>query len=432
MTERPIVLDGVRVIDGTGAPPVPDARVIIAGERIAAAGPRDAVALPPGAEVLPGEGRTVLPGLVDVHVHDASDANMALYVKNGVTAIRFMGGGEAVRALRGRVERGEVAGPRVFSVGLPLDATPQAWPGSAAADSPLEARRVVRRLVGEGADAILATHRVTRAVLAAIVEEAHALGVPVTGQIWSADARDALAVGMDGLENTARIPESDAYPLARLMSYTSVSHRLAILAHLWIEADGSRLDDLAQQLAASGLFLAPELVSFEAWARLSEREVASDPDWPADTRDPQVRAYQRHSAYLTKGWGPDDFTAQARAIERFGEFCRAFHGVGGALVAGTDLGFGGILLHRELAHFAQAGLTPLQAIRAATRQGASALGRDDLGHLAAGRTADLIVVAGDPSRDLAALRQVEHVFVGGRHFAGRAQAAEPALAGGRR
>ncbi|GIW09709.1 MAG: amidohydrolase [Dehalococcoidia bacterium] len=413
---RPLVVEGVRVIDGTGNPPLEDAVVVVVGERIVAVGPRGQVPLPALAERVVGEGRTLLPGLIDVHVHDPSEANLVLYLKNGVTSIRFAGGHQpTLRALRDRIARGETLGPRVFSVGPAIDGTPHAWPGSLPVDSPIEARRLVRRLVEEEeVDALLATHRVTRPVLAAIVETAHALGVPVTGQLWTCSARDAIAVGMDGLENTTRIPESAAFPPARLFSYRSVSQRLAILAHLWVETPWAELAELARQLAASGIALAPELVSFEGWARANEGEVKADRNWPSAPDDPQVQAYERHVAYLTRDWSPDDVAAQRAAVVRYREFCRVFHEAGGLLVAGTDMGFGGILLHRELWHFQQAGLDALAVIRTATRQAASALGRADLGLVAVGALADLVLVNGNPLDDLAALRQVEAVFIGGR------------------
>ncbi|MGH2491993.1 MAG: amidohydrolase family protein, partial [Candidatus Limnocylindria bacterium] len=140
-----LVIDNVRVIDGTGAPPIEGARVIVRDDRIAAVGPAAQTPAPSDAERIDASGRTVVPGLIDVHVHDPSPSNMALYVKNGVTAIRFLGGRQRDHlALRDRIERGETVGPRVFSVGPGVDATPHAWPGSAAADSPIEARRLVR------------------------------------------------------------------------------------------------------------------------------------------------------------------------------------------------------------------------------------------------------------------------------------------------
>lgn len=416
MTEpRALVIDGAQVIDGTGAPPVPDGRVVIRGDRIVDAGPRPLVPLPEGAEVIDGAGRTVLPGLIDVHVHDPSPANLALYVRNGVTSIRFAGGQQRdLLALRERVERGEIVGPRVFSVGSGVDSTPHAWPGSHAADSPIEARRLVRRMVEvERVDAILATHRVRPAVLAAICETAHELGVPVTGQLWETDAREAAGAGIDGLENTSRIPESSGSG-KRLFAHRSVSERIALLTQLWAAADRTRTAELAYLLAERAVALAPELVSFEAWAGISTAEVEADPDWPSDPGDPQVAGYRRHNAYISKDYTAEDRAIQPAALERYAEFCRDFHDAGGPLVAGTDLSFGGILLHRELRLFRAAGLTATQAIRTATRQAASALGRDDLGFLQAGRTADLIVVRGDPLADLAALRRVEHAIIGGR------------------
>ena len=106
----------------------------------------------------------------------------------------------------------------------------------------------------------------------------------------------------------------------------------------------------------------------------------------------------------------------------------AFIALLGLLVTGTDLGFGGILLHREMRHFLQAGLTPLQVIRSATRQAASALGRNDLGYLAPGRVADVIVVEGDPSTDLQALRNVLYTFVGGHAVVRQGVVQTPAAA----
>ena len=411
-----LVIDNVRVIDGTGAPPIEGARVVVRDERIAAVGPAAQTPAPPDAERIDATGRTVVPGLIDVHVHDPSPANMALYVKNGVTAIRFLGGRQRdLLALRDRIERGETVGPRVFSVGPGVDATPHAWPGSAAADSPIEARRLVRRLVREEkVDAILATHSITRPILAAIVETAHEEGVPVTGQIWSADARDAAAVGIDGLDNTSRIPESVKHTEENLFSHRSVSQRIATLARLWNDADAGALEEIADALAEKAVFIAPELVSFEAWAGLSWDAVQGDADFPDDPGDAGRQGYERHNAYIAKDWSREDRADQERAIERYAAFCVDYVSRGGPLVAGTDLSFGGILLHRELTLFTKAGLTALQAIRTATRQAASALARSDLGLISLGALADLVIVDGDPSKDLAALRRVDRTLIGGR------------------
>jgi imidazolonepropionase-like amidohydrolase len=266
----------------------------------------------------------------------------------------------------------------------------------------------------EKVDAILATHSITRPILAAIVETAHEEGVPVTGQIWSADARDAAAVGMDGLDNTSRIPESAKHTAESLFAHRSVSQRIATLARLWRDADAVALEEIAHALAERAVFIAPELVSFEAWAGLSWDAIRADADFPQDPTDAGRQGYERHNAYIAKDWSREDGADQARAIERYAAFCVDYVRRGGPLVAGTDLSFGGILLHRELTLFAKAGLTALQAIRTATRQAASALARSDLGFISLGALADLVIVDGDPSKDLGALRRVERTLIGGR------------------
>src|SRR5437870_1509790 len=320
-----LVIDNVRIVEGPGNPPLGEGRVVIEGERITAAGPRAGagpygapIEVPPGAEIIDGTGKSVVPGLIDVHVHDASDANMALYVKSG-------------------------------------------------------------------------------------------------------SAREAAEAGMDGLENTSRIPEDPGFSHERLHARHSVSGRIATLAHLWSTADKYRLEDIGGLLAERGVWLAPELVSFEAWAGLSEKEVKAERDWPQG-QDPRVTQYDRHNAYISSEWTKDDFAAQARALEAMKEFLGAFVKAGGSLVTGTDLGFGGILLHRELRHFADF-LTPLETIRTATRAAASALGRDDLGQLAPGRTADLVLLEGYPSTDPGQLRSVVATIIGGRVVYQRERAA---------
>ncbi len=410
-----IVIEGVQVIDGTGDQLIRDQMVTIVGDRIVAVGPRTSAEIPPGTEVISGRGCTALPGLIDVHVHDFSDTNMALYVKNGVTSIRFAGGHQGTLLdLKKRIEAHQIPGPRVFSVGPSLDSTPHAWPGSVV-DSPIEARGVVRRLVQhESVDAILATHKISRAVLEAIVETAHDLGVPVTGQLWEVSAREAVSVGIDGLENTSRIPESDVFPLERIKQYHSVSSRIAILLHMWAQANWERTTEVAHLLAEQGVFLAPEIVSFEAWAGLANKDLKTDRDWPHYGTPEREKAYHAHNSYISQHWSEADFKVMKKCVERFLEFCKAFHQAGGFLVTGTDLGFGGIFIHREIQHFLNIGLSPLQVIRSATRQAASALGCDDLGYLAPGRLADIIVVEGDPSQDLKTLRNVKYAIIGGQ------------------
>jgi imidazolonepropionase-like amidohydrolase len=411
------LIENVRIIDGQGRPPIAAGRVLVGGSRVVAAGAGGDVHVSDDVRTIDGSGCTVLPGLIDVHVHDFSDENLAGYVRNGITTIRMAGGDQPGHLnARARIERGEIPGPRIFSCGYMLDATPHAWPGNSyAVDSRAEARRVVRRaILEEGVDSLIATTMITRASLEVVVETAHEFGVPVTGQIWRCDVNDALETGMDGLDNTSRIPASAELSYERLMRFSSVSERLHLLARLWASADRGSLAETAHRMADGGLTWAPEIVSFEAMAGSGDGALKADRDWPKDPNNTRALQYDWKNAFLRTVWSKDEIATQERAVERIKEFCLAFHKAGGQLAGGTDLSFGGILIHRELMHLVGAGLSHIEAIRVLCRQSASFVGRDDLGSIAQNATADLVLVQGDPSKELSALREVREVWIGGR------------------
>jgi imidazolonepropionase-like amidohydrolase len=416
-----LVLVGGRLLDGRGGLPVSDSCVLVQEGRIVAAGPRERVGVPDDAEVVDTTDRTVLPGLVDLHVHDQSPANLGLYVRKGVTSIRFAGGFQKdILALRERVERGEIVGPRIFSCGPILDMPPVAHPAhTEEVRDPDHARQVVERLVGEEhVDALIVTQRVNPETMAAIVERAHRQNVPVTGQNWLVSARDAVEIGIDGQENTARIPESSSVSDADIFDYPSVPARLATLARLWQTAADEQLEALAAAMAERDVTLCPGLVSFEGWARLDEDAVLADPD--VQRYVPQSALAERDT-YLDRlggPWGEEErFTLVPAAVRRFKQFVRRVHSLGGRVVAGTDLPLGGVMFHRELAHFQDAGLSPAEVLASATRRAGEALRAAPLGTLVAGAPADLLVVDGDPLADLACLQRPRLVMVAGRWVA---------------
>src|SRR5204863_1951126 len=197
-----LLLRGGTLIDGTGAPPVSNASVLIAGDRILRIGPDRSIGEVPGATAMDVSGKTIVPGLIDLHNHSTFDADMRAYVKNGVTSIRFAGlNQDAVVALRDRVERREVLGPRIFSCGPMLDKTPPAYPRwTSPVNTPAEAAETARRLLLEDkVEALLVTQQIPPDILRTVVEIAHEFGRPVVGQIWSTDGREAAGLGIDQL-----------------------------------------------------------------------------------------------------------------------------------------------------------------------------------------------------------------------------------------
>lgn len=415
---RVIAIVGATVLDVARRRSLPDTTVVVAGSRVSSVGDRATVVVPPDAETIEASGKTLVPGLIDLHQHWPHEWDKSLFPAFGITSIRFAGNDEGeVRRLRGRVERGEVSGPRMFSVGPLIDQPPTARPEiTAVVHGPEEARQVAERLiVEEHVDALFVARRVDSDCLRAIVETAHAHGRPVTGQVYQVSGREAAEAGIDGLENTSRIPESLELDEQVLHRYRSVSHRLAILARLWSTAPASLMAEILGTMASRQVAWAPGIVSFEQWTGALDDEVLRDDAYEGAPLDLQ-QAYRAHQESITADWSADDRAAWRPAIERIIASVGDYHRMGGPVVVGTDTPFGAIAYHRELQHMRAAGLSPWDVIEAATVRGARALRCADLGESMPGKLADLIVVDGDPLKDVAALRRPTHVWVNGRQL----------------
>ena len=222
--------------------------VVLDGERIASVGPG---APPPGAVAIDVSGLTLLPGMVDLHTHVPTPSAMALYVQQGITGARFAGTTlGVVAALRERVASGEIPGPRIFSCGPLLDEPTAAWPDvSLEVSDRAAARAAAERVIDAEADALILAQRIRPDTLSAIVDVAHERGAPVTGQVWASSVREAVAGGMDGVENTARLPENPALEPGWIEGYRSIGHRLARLVWLWRTAPQEPIDEVVALMA---------------------------------------------------------------------------------------------------------------------------------------------------------------------------------------
>lgn len=369
-----VSLVGGRVLRGPGAVP---STVLIGDGRIVGVGPEPP---PLATRRLDVTGLTVLPGLVDVHTHPVTPRAMGLYVLQGITSVRLAGTAlGAAAALARAVAAGEVAGPRVFSCGPILDEPPGAWPDSTLhVRGPAEAREAAAHVTEAEASALLVAQRVRPATLVAVVEAAHERGVPVTGQTWTTSVREAVRIGMDGVENTARLPENPRLGPDWVEACTSIGHRRARLVTLWRQAPQGPLDEVLELMA-------------------------------------ERRAVPAARARTAEGWTDEDQDSARAAIERIQRAVAACARRGGPLAVGTDVHPGGLFHHVELRLLAGAGLTTREVLDAATRGGARALRREaDLGRVEPGALADLIAVESDPLADLAVPERPRLVLVGGR------------------
>jgi hypothetical protein len=405
-----IAMVGGHVLDG---PQPRAATVLIEGERIARV---DGGAPPPDARILDVTGLTVVPGMIDVHTHPTTPAAMAVYVRAGVTSVRFAGTPLGAAAeLRHRVASGVLPGPRIFSCGPILDEPPGAWAESTThITGPDDARKAAIHAIDAEADALLVAQRVRPATLRAIAEVAHERGVPLTGQTWTTSVREAVPAGMDGVENTARLPEDSRLGADWVEGYTSVGHRLARLVSLWRTAPQGAIDEVLGLMLERGTDWAPELCSFGHWPGLTDGPLTAVPGYALLSAEDKA-AIPRSRSRTAEGWTDADRDNARAAIERIQAALGFYHRRGGPIAVGTDVHPGGLFYHLELGYLAGAGLDNRAVIAAATAGGARALRRSaELGVLEPGKLADLIAVEGDPLRDLSALARVRHTMVGGR------------------
>ena len=384
-----IAIVGATLIDGRGGPPVSDAVVIVKGERIAAVGNRASVKIPPGAQIVDAKGLTLLPGLIDSHFHlDGDDPLPALYLSHGVTAIRDPG--QWIEAYD-KARKAAAPVPRLFLCGPHLDSPPAAYP----ADSYIvrdadETRLAVNRFVNDGASAIKVYFRLPLALIKVAIDTAHSRGVPVMGHLEIVDARDAMIAGIDGIEHatsfgTALLPLRDAE-----------TYRQAILAgnnarregryQVWnaIDLTTPQAKSLFKLIVDRGVFVSPTLAVFER--QPGDR----------DTKQFHVHAFEQMEAFV-------GLVNKAGAKIVVGSHSDVPHAKRGWAY------------QRELELLVDSGLTPMEAIVAGTMNNARYFRiQDRLGSVEAGKLADLVIVEGEPLKDISNMRRVKRVMLNGR------------------
>ncbi|HET7105583.1 MAG TPA: amidohydrolase family protein [Candidatus Acidoferrum sp.] len=373
-----------------------------------------------GARIIDARGKYLIPGLWDMHVHIAGisadpawskNVNLPLLIAEGITGVRDMGGDLSVlRSWNHDIETGKLLGPRIFAGGPMLvpsgKKTPEQWP----VNSSDEARAAVRELKQQGADFIKMISVPSREIFFAIAEEANKEKIPFVGHVPAAvTASEASGAGMRSIEHivysnlaldcSAKEKElREALLEARKKRDQSAPGR--ILAEAVSTYSAEKAAALWATFRKNGTWVAPTLAAIEVQTpqTATPEEQASDPrlefvpaslqkEW--DPRDPKNRSSEEDQ----KWWA-----AQFANDERL---TRDMHKAGVSLLAGSDsldrFVFPGFALHRELSLLNQHGLTPLEALRAATSDAAKFLGHEgEFGVIASGAHADLVLLNENP------------------------------------
>lgn len=428
-----VLLNHVRVIDGTGAAPMQDQAVLIEGGKITRIGPASAPpAAPPGTAVIDLTGRSLLPGLVGMHNHlyYIAGPEMAaeggfepplllpqttftaprMYLAAGVTTMRTTGSVEPYtdQNLKREIDLGHLAGPHIDVTGPYLEGPNSEFIQMHALTGPDDARATVDFWASQGVTSFKAYMDITRAELKAAIEEAHKRGLKVTGHLCSITYPEAVELGIDNLEHGFFVnTQLDSGKQPDLCPSSEGHETLAKML-----PDGPEAAALFKLLIDHHVAVTSTLPVFEsadpAHVRLQNRVL--------DTMSQPAR---QDYLYLRNRELARASADRAKLFQREMQLEHAFAMAGGTLLAGPDpTGDGGVLPgfgdQREIELLVEAGFTPLEAIRIGTLNGANYLGRQDrIGSIAVGKNADLIVIKGDPSAKISDIENVEIVFKDG-------------------
>jgi imidazolonepropionase-like amidohydrolase len=416
-----VAIKNVIVIDVNSGVRMPPQTILVEGDRVQAVGSK--VPLPKSALLIDGRGKFAIPGLWDMHVHLWEQENvLPLYLSFGVTGVRDMGSDPKLVAERRREIASGVPGPTIISPGAAMDGRPSdlaKLPILVVTDS-ASAHAAVQQAKQNGADFVKVLSRLSRSAFVALMEEAGSAKLPVAGHVPdSVSAWDAITERMASVEHlfgVYRACSSKALELDAKRATALERKDRAALAELTVEYqntfDVKVAREFFRQCAAAGVRHTPSLT---LWDRMTYR------DGKQMEADPLLGLLPEG---VRKTWTPDPEPPAERVAALAAERKRIYSLVplmkesGVEILAGTDSGdpftIPGATLHQELVRLVEAGLTPLEALRTATRNPARFLGRT-VG-IQAGASADLLLLDADPLLDIRNTTRIHGVVSKGRYF----------------
>jgi imidazolonepropionase-like amidohydrolase len=407
VVHRKIAIVGGVLIDGTGGPPLRDAAVITEDGRIASIGRRAEVTIPKDAFVVHADGKTILPGLWDMHAHYQQVEFGPVYLANGVTTVRDVGNEiDFIPTIRDVVNAGKGVGPRIYFAGI-VDGTERRTMGAVVADTPDEAIAIANRYHSLGALQIKIYSSVKPEIVPIITQEAHRLGMTVTGHVpRGMDTLQAISAGMDQINHIQYVVQALLPPDQR--SRFSPNSTQGIPA---LDFKSSEVQQAIGFLKVHGTVVDPTIALQELLAHPLTTAVRNFEPGIDHVAPQLVDQLELTGAAL------ENVSAAADYLRTSFEAVRALHAAGIPIVAGTDVTVPGYSLHRELELYVKAGFTPVQAIQAATIVPARVLGlSDQTGSLELHKRADMLIVDGDPLSSIADLRKVDTVITEGHVY----------------
>ena len=419
LSEKVLVIENISIIDGVNPSVQLNKTIVIVGNRIKALGVKGEVSIPAKAKIINGKGKYLIPGLWDSHVHlSSAKYPLPLFVANGVTAVREMGGDlQQVKEMREQIAKGQLLGPRIKMSGTILES--ERWMNWATENakkdhdvelletllkrigvaSPEHAREVIKKLAEQGVDLIKVRNTHSAETFLAIISEAKKYGLPVAAHAPRMNLISASDGGMKSIEHVETV--------ASLRRDVEVK-------------------DLARAFARNGTWYTPTLVVQINW-RLTPKNVLSDLLNDLNGKIDKRNLYVPHAILekwklaveSQKNEGSFDWAEQTR--KGMSEF-RTMHKEGAGVLAGTDFGallvYPGFSLHDELAALVkEGGLTPFEALQSATRNPPYFFNlQDEIGTIETGKIADLVLLTANPLENISNTKKIISVILNGKYL----------------
>jgi len=431
-----LIIEGATLIDGNGGSPRKNVVIRVSDGRISGVDqtPSSGAGRDRG-QVIDARGKTVIPGLWDAHVH-YHDWMAELYIRYGVTSILDTGNyADWILAQRDGIAKGKIPGPRIFACGNALG-NHEVFRGGGTAlmlDGPEDTRRKTQRLIEQGVDAIKVWAFADDAETRAACDVAHLAGRKAVAHLVSS-AREAVLAGIDCLAHATGLPMA-AVKDSELAKWMVERERDRILAiadlrrgsttawALFAMMDEDTFDGLIDFFLEHETRIEPDFIYRWVFASRSREKYEEEDlhllEQPSLRYAPEYPRLRIPEAwYGLRRLGPEQRDELARGYEKFCIFFNRFAERGGKILAGSDSSswpMVGVNLHRELELMVEAGLSPMEALVAATRNPAEFLGRaKDMGTVEPGKIADMLVINGDPLADIRATQRIELVIKDGR------------------
>jgi len=403
-SEGVTALTGATLVDGTGAPAVTDSVVLVRGGKIIAAGPRNKIAIPKDAKVIDLRGKTVVPGLWDMHAHFEQVEWGPIYLAAGVATVRDCGNEfEFITSVRDAIQGGRGVGPRLLLAGV-VDGSGPIGLGVQRVDNPQQARDWVHKYHDAGFSQMKIYSSMKKENVAAVAAEAHRLGMTVTGHVpIGLTAYDVVSAGQDQINHISYILSIMDPDFGRLMREGNQAAALANLKQF--DGKSAEAQKAIAFLQQHHTIIDPTIALYEIFMRTAKT--------PLVQFEPGVAKVAPQLAEPLKNLGGNPNNAEIREanFQAYLTCIRALHRAGTPVVVGTDQAVPGHSVHRTMELFVDAGFTPMEALQAATIVSARAMGIDkETGTIEAGKQADLVILGGNPLDNISNVRKTEQVM----------------------